>query len=143
MKFYFPDSMDLVDPSFDFVTEKRAISSVDRQLRYKYAHEVFRKSPYDGMLVSKSVVDGDSGGSGRFSQGNRRRVLFRGIREFLRVENSDIKVMGDNGAFTYVNEEEPPVTVDEVITFYEECGFDLGFSVDHMILQYDLSLIHI
>ena len=65
----------------------------------------FPKAPYDGMLVSKSVVDGDSGGSGRYSQGNRRRVLFRGIRDFLRLENHDIKIMGDNGAFTYVNEE--------------------------------------
>lgn len=140
MKFYFPDSMDLVDPSFDFITERRSTSTVDRQLRYRYAHEVFPKAPYDGMLVSKSVVDGDSGGSGRYSQGNRRRVLFRGIREFLRLENPDIKVMGDNGAFTYVNEEEPPVTVEEVISFYEECDFDFGFSVDHMILQYDEDL---
>lgn len=140
MKFFFPDSMDLVDPSFDFNTEKRSLSTVDRQLRYLYAHEVFPKAPYDGMLVSKAVIDGDSGGSGRYSQGNRRRVLFRGIRDFLRLENQDLKIMGDNGAFTYVNEETPPVTVDEVISFYEECQFDFGFSVDHMILQYDEDL---
>ncbi len=140
MKFYFPDSHDFVDPHFDFLTEKRPTSTVDRQLRYKYAHEVFPKAPYDGMLVSKAVVDGTSGGSARYSQGNRLRVKFRGIREFLRIGNPDVKVMGDNGAFNYVNEEEPPVTVDEVISFYEECDFDFGFSVDHMILQYDEDL---
>src|SRR5262249_34564418 len=28
-------------------------------------------------------------------------------------------------------------TPDQVIDFYEECGFDLGISVDHVILGYD------
>ena len=44
--------------------------------------------------------------------------------------------MGDCGAFNYVHEEEPPYTVDEVFDFYEECGFDYGISVDHIILAY-------
>ena len=42
--------------------------------------------------------------------------------------------MGDCGAFTYVREETPPYSVDEVIDFYEGCGFDFGISVDHVIL---------
>ena len=42
--------------------------------------------------------------------------------------------MGDCGAFNYVHEEEPPYSVDEVFDFYEECGFDYGISVDHIIL---------
>jgi hypothetical protein len=44
--------------------------------------------------------------------------------------------MGDCGAFNYVHEEEPPYSVDEVFDFYEECGFDYGISVDHIILAY-------
>ena len=44
--------------------------------------------------------------------------------------------MGDCGAFNYVREEEPPYSVEEVIDFYEECGFDYGISVDHVILGY-------
>jgi hypothetical protein len=44
--------------------------------------------------------------------------------------------MGDCGAFAYVKEEEPPFTVDEVIDFYEDAGFDLGVSVDHVILGF-------
>ena len=44
--------------------------------------------------------------------------------------------MGDCGAFAYVREEVPPYTVDEVLAFYDECGFDFGISVDHVILGF-------
>ena len=47
--------------------------------------------------------------------------------------------MGDCGAFNYWREETPPYTPDQVIDFYDECGFDLGISVDHVILGYDPS----
>ena len=47
-----------------------------------------------------------------------------------------LETMGDCGAFNYVHEEEPPYSVDEVFDFYEECGFDYGISVDHIILAY-------
>lgn len=141
MKFFFPDSQDLVDPSFDFVNETRSPNRV-RQRDDQYAHEVFSAPPYDGMLVSKAVVDGVGGGSGRYTLGQRRRFYFEGVRKFLRLRNSPIEIMGDNGAFTYVNEEVPPVTVDEVISFYDDCGFDYGFSVDHMILGYNEDADH-
>jgi hypothetical protein len=45
--------------------------------------------------------------------------------------------MGDCGAFTYVRDDEPPYSPDEVVDFYDECGFDLGISVDHVILGFD------
>ena len=45
--------------------------------------------------------------------------------------------MGDCGAFSYIDEEIPPVTPDQVIDFYAECGFDLGISVDHVIFGFD------
>jgi len=45
--------------------------------------------------------------------------------------------MGDCGAFTYVKEETPPYTVDDVLNFYVNCKFDYGISIDHVILGYD------
>ena len=45
--------------------------------------------------------------------------------------------MGDCGAFNYIREDIPPVTPDQVIDFYDECGFDLGISVDHVIFGFD------
>ncbi len=50
--------------------------------------------------------------------------------------------MGDCGAFSYVRDDAPPYTPDEVIDFYEECGFDLGISVDHVIFGYDPAADH-
>lgn len=135
MKFFFPDSQDLVDPSFDFVTEKRSEHRI-RQRDDLYAHEIFRRPPYDGMLVSKAIVEGTGNAIGRYTLGQQRRFTVQGVREFLRLPE-DLEVMGDCGAFTYVNEPEPPVTVEEVANFYDECGFDHGASVDHVILQYN------
>ena len=50
---------------------------------------------------------------------------------------SPLQTIGDCGAFSYVREESPPITTDEVIEFYETCGFDLGISVDHVILGFE------
>lgn len=140
MEFFFPDSQDLVDPTFDFETEKRSEVRV-RQRDDQYAHEVFKKIPYDGMLVSKAIVEGTGQTTGRYTLGQQRRFSVGGVREFLRIPEQ-IKVMGDCGAFTYVKEEKPPVTVDEVIRFYQDAGFDCGASVDHVILEYNSSWDH-
>ena len=137
MKFFFPDSQDLVDPSFDFITEKRSDTRI-RQRDDLYAHEVFRKPPYDGMLVSKAVVEGTGGIAGKYTLGQQRRFTVQGVREFLRLPD-ELGIMGDCGAFTYINEPTPPVTIEDVARFYDECGFDHGASVDHVILDYNPS----
>ena len=35
-----------------------------------------------------------------------------------------------------MREETPPYSVEDVVGFYDECGFDYGISVDHVIFQY-------
>jgi len=138
MKFFFPDSQDLVDPSFDFKTERRSAS----RLRHRddlYVHEVFSSPVCDGLLVSKGIVDGLSGGAGKYSMAQRHRLLRVGVKEFFRVNRCDLSpllLMGDCGAFTYVREKLPPYSVDEVLQFYTDCDFDIGISVDHVILEY-------
>lgn len=141
MKFYFPDSQDQVDPTFDFLTEERSIFRV-RQRDDKYAHEALQKPPFDGILVSKTIVDGLPGGTGKYTVAQRQRLYRVGIREFFRldrVRGPRLSTIGDCGAFTYVREELPPYTPSEVVDFYSECGFDFGISVDHVILGYDPS----
>ena len=132
MKFFFPDSQDLVDPSFDFEKENRSETRIRHQ-DDQYAHEVFSKPPYDGILVSKSIVDGTSEGSGRYTLAQRHRFYRVGVREFFRLGDSKLETMGDCGAFNYIREAVPPVSAEEVFTFYDECGFDYGVSVDHII----------
>ena len=41
-------------------------------------------------------------------------------------------MFGDCGAFSYVNEEYPTITVDQAAALYESYGFDFGASVDHI-----------
>jgi hypothetical protein len=140
MKFFFPDSQDLVDPSFDFYRETRSESRV-RQRDDLYAHELFKVPPYDGLLVSKAIVDGTATGSAKYTLAQRHRLFRLRARAFFRLPDSPrLETMGDCGAFSYVREEVPPYSVDEVIDFYEACDFDAGISVDHVILDYDPKL---
>lgn len=134
MKYYFPDSQDIVDPSFDFEREDRSTDRV-RQRDDQYAHEVFSTPAYDGLLVSKGIVDGIKGSSGKYTLAQRHRLYRVGGREFFRAEK--LPIIGDCGAFTYVKEDVPPYSVDEVLNFYDDCDFDLGISVDHVILAYN------
>jgi hypothetical protein len=139
MKFFFPDSQDQIDPSFNFRTEERSIYRV-RQRDDHYAHEALSAPPFNGLLVSKTIVDGLPGATGKYTVAQRQRLYRMGIRGFFRLDDAPgerLATMGDCGAFTYVRSHTPPYTPDDVIDFYEECGFDIGISVDHVILGYD------
>lgn len=139
MKFYFPDSQDQVSPTYDFVHDEHSPLRV-RQRDDKYAHEVLTVPAYNGILVSKAIVDGSIKGVGKYSMPQRQRLYRLGVRGFFRLP-SGVQTLGDCGAFNYVNEPEPPYTVHEVLDFYEQCGFDAGVSIDHIILGFrrDLS----
>ena len=147
MKFFFADSLDMVDPSFDFERESRSEWRV-RQRDDLYPHEILSESPYHGVLVSKSLVDGHGSSGSRYSLAQRQRFWRNGVKSFMRLDQSntgaiqgaaacELEAMGDCGAFSYVKEKVPPVSTREVIEFYEKCGFDYGISVDHVILGYE------
>ena len=138
MKFFFPDSQDQVDPTFDFTTEERSALRV-RQRDDLYIHEVLRERAIDGLLVSKAIVDGVPGASGKYTLAQRHRLYREGVRQFFRLAAAPglpLLTMGDCGAFSYVNDDVPPYSPDDVIDFYDDCGFDLGISVDHVIFGY-------
>lgn len=135
MKFFFPDSQDLISPTYDFLHDEYSPLRV-RQRDDVYAHEVLKPMPYNGMLVSKAIVDGSVKGSGKYSTPQRQRLYRLGVKSFFRLPPR-AETLGDCGAFNYVSEERPPYTVGEVLDFYEDCGFDSGVSVDHVILGYD------
>lgn len=142
MKFIFPDSHDFVDPTFDFVNETWS-ETRERQRDDLYAHELFETPPYDGILVSKAIVDGCLDHSKKYTDAQQVRFRRSGVRDFFRLDKPEflhLVTMGDCGAFTYKDEKLPPYTVAEVVDFYEQGGFDLGVSVDHIISGFDLSL---
>jgi len=142
VRFFYADALDLVDPRFDF---ERETSPIDRvpQRDDVYAHELMAPDrPYDGLLVSKFLLD-MHGGAGRYTQAQRLRFMRTGARRFLRFpgrpdyEPENWPLLGDCGAFNYRKQKEPPYTVDEVIEFYDVGGFTHGVSVDHMIGAFD------
>jgi len=137
MDFYFPDSQDQIDPTFDFLDEERSPFRV-RQRDDRYAHEVHKRPAYSGILVSKAIVDG-IGGAGRYTAAQRHRLYRLGVRGFFRLDEhkgEPLKSMGDCGAFSYASQSEPPFGPDEVIDFYEGCDFDQGIAIDHVIFGY-------
>ncbi len=139
MKFFFPDSQDQIDPGFDFATEEHPALRV-RQRDDLYVHEALDGHVIDGLLVSKAIVDGTAGGAGKYTTAQRNRMYRVGVRHFFRLDQAPgppIQTMGDCGAFSYIQEDKPPVTPDQVIDFYAECGFDLAISVDHVIFGFD------
>ena len=130
MNFFFPDSQDQIDPFYDFILER---SSKHRILQRDdlYAHEILKPIPYNGILVSKSVVDGNDYKPGtrvgsRYSTALKNRFYREKVHKFFRLDKypkNNLKAMGDCGAFSYVNEEKPPFSVESVIEFYENGAF--------------------
>ncbi len=135
MKFFFPDSQDFVDPNFDFVSEKRTPLRV-RQRDDVYAHEIIKR-PYDGILISKAIVEGvpSRANKTRYSEGQKYRLFREGAHRFFRLDKR-YEVMGDSGAFSYIRDAEPPYTVDDLIEFYVKTGVNQGVSLDHIVIGY-------
>jgi len=136
MKFIFADSQDTIDPNYDFLNDE---FSSDRiiQRTDKYPHEVFKLKPYDGMLISRGLLDDGvyKSSSRAYSSEQTKRLKREGIKKFLRYYDGEI--FGDNGAFSYHKLDTPPYEVDETVKYYKECGFDYGISLDHIIFEYD------
>jgi len=137
MKFLYSDSLDFVDPEFDFVAD-RAAKRRRAHADDDFPHEHLDSPPYDGLLVSRAIV-GDARVTGKYSEAQAMRFRREGAREFLRYPRSkypDSIVMGDNGAFTYRDKKDPPYKVDDTLEFYEDGGFTHGCSIDHLIFDF-------
>jgi hypothetical protein len=152
LKYFIPDWADLVDPRYDFEKERYSNSngSNDRGSggweNEVFAHQFYDTPSYDGILVSREVLQKSK---------KKKRALEEladgngGIHRYLRVP-PDFPVMGDCGAFGYVDQEEPPYSVDDVLDYYTRHGFNYGISVDHLVFgakdedgrqyRYDLTL---
>ncbi len=141
MKFIFSDSLDMVDPCFDFIEDRNA-SNRRPYWDDVYPHEIFDSPPYDGMLISKATV-GDHQIKGKYTESQAMRFHRVGAREFLRLNEqkyASMPIFGDCGAFSYAQHETPPYTPEEIVEFYDSCSFTHGCSVDHIIFDFDENL---
>jgi Queuine tRNA-ribosyltransferase len=122
MQYFIPEWDDHVDPGYDFLNN-RLTPGRDPYADEVYAHQIYPTPNYDGILVSKVVVDS--------SKKKRARVEAVGIHNFIRFPG---KVMGDCGAFGYIKEDVPPYNTTEILDYYQNLGFDFGVSIDHLIV---------
>jgi hypothetical protein len=124
LSYFIPEWDDLVDPDFDFEKDSHSGGSGDWSNQV-YAHQMFPEPNYDGILISKVVAEKGKSKSERINR--------LGVHRSLRVPR-EFPVMGDCGAFGYIAEDVPPYTTDEILDYYTRLDFDLGVSLDHLIL---------
>jgi hypothetical protein len=141
MKFIYADSIDVVDPAYDFLRDRNG----EHRAPYwddVYPHEILGFAPYDGVLISRGIVGGPAK-SGKYSASQAMRLRRVGARVFLRLDRpefADLSIFGDCGAFTYHREDQPPYSSEDMLEFYDDGGFTHGCSVDHIIFDFDESL---
>lgn len=122
--YFIPDWDDRVDPGYDFLTD----AHTPRRNPYvddRYAHELYAQAPYDGVLLSRAVIDEKSAKHDAIMEAGT-------VHRYLRLPE-DHQVLGDCGAFTYWQADEPPYKTDEILEYYQRLGFDIGVSIDHLI----------
>ena len=124
MTYFIPEWDDRVDPNYDFIHDSSAPGR-DSYFDDVYAHEIYDTPNYDGILVSKVIVEG--------SKKKKALIEQMGIHEFIRFDKSR-PVMGDCGAFDYIEAYEPPFETGEILEYYENLGFNIGVSIDHLVV---------
>ena len=123
MRFFLPENDDLVDEGYDLLNDEYGDTRKD-----VYAHEIYGAPTCDGILVTKSVVKAKKA---------EAIISAGGIAQFLRLPKG-MPVIGDCGAFQFINEEVPPYSCEEICEYYQTCGFDYGMTLDHLITTFSL-----
>ena len=130
INYVMPDWDDYLDTGFDF--QKDTFSNSEEGVsKRSYLHEIMGDdTPYDGILVSLNQIDKKKGALKKYGITGADKT----IREIMRIPDR-IKVIGDCGAFSYKDRLEPAIDPMTAAKLYNEYGFDLGASVDHMIVD--------
>ena len=141
MKFIYADSLDVVDPGYDFLRDRNGRGRAP-YWDDLYPHQILGYAPYHGLLVSRGIVGGAQV-TGKYSEAQAMRFRRVGARTFLRLDTpefSKLPIFGDCGAFTYHKADAPPYTPEDTAEFYDDGGFTHGCSVDHIIFDFDDSV---
>lgn len=124
LSYFIPEWDDYVDRDFNFEHDIHSGGSGD-WANEVYAHQMYPEPNYDGILISKVVAEK--------SKKKKERINRFGVHRFLRVPR-EFPIMGDCGAFGYINEKVPPYATDEILEYYSRLDFDFGVSIDHLIV---------
>ncbi|MGB8779903.1 MAG: tRNA-guanine transglycosylase DpdA [Candidatus Bathyarchaeia archaeon] len=128
MKYFIPEWNDRVDPRYDFISDTHSPEHEQEPTKNDvYMWEIFGpdKVPFDGLLISRITIEEDRR---KYAQ-----ARFEGIHKALRLPQN-FEILGDCGAFGYVNEKKPPFDPVRILDYYKELGFNYGVSVDHLVV---------
>jgi hypothetical protein len=134
VSYFLPDWDDLLDEHFDF--ETGAFSGVSREERGdKHCCILMQpKRICDGVVVSLAQHVTSKGPLRRIMGTEADSLAPRNLRDQFGL-GEDQSLFGDCGAFSYVNDDKPAISVEQAIALYELHGFDFGASVDHIPVE--------
>ena len=129
--YFLPDWDDLLDPDFDFETD--LFSGPTRTDRNdEHCSRLMKpKKMSDGILVSLAQQGTQKGPLRRIEGTEVNSLSPLPLRRHFGLSD-DQHLFGDCGAFSYMHEEYPTISVENAVALYESYGFDFGASVDHM-----------
>jgi len=128
VKYFIPEWNDRVDPKYDFTSDTPSTEhSKDPKHNDVYMWDIFGMDnvPVDGVLVSRIVIEQD--------KKRYKEALDNGIHKVLRLPQ-DFEILGDCGAFGYIEEKLPKFDPIETLQYYRDVGFNYGVSVDHLVV---------
>jgi hypothetical protein len=129
--YFLPDWDDFIDANYDFA---RDVFSTEKRSERNEAHAITLMRPKrlcDGVLVSLAQHLGSKGLLRRLDLSDPSSLAPRSVRAHFNLQ-PDQWAFGDCGAFSYVAEPGPTVTVEQAVALYDLYEFDLGASVDHI-----------
>lgn len=131
VSYFLPDWDDLLDENFDFEADE--FSGASRQEREdKHCCVLMKpKRMCDGVLVSLAQHVTSKGPLRRIIGTEANSLAPPNMRRQFGLESNQ-SLFGDCGAFSYVNEDKPAISVEQAIALYDLHGFDFGASVDHI-----------
>ncbi|MEO8648319.1 MAG: tRNA-guanine transglycosylase DpdA [Acidobacteriota bacterium] len=131
VSYFLPDWDDLLDINFNFSTDTFSGKSPSERGDKHCSILMKPERMHDGILVSLAQHVTSKGPLRRFEGSEEQSLAPKNLRDQFGLEHNQT-LFGDCGAFSYVNEVEPSISVEQAVALYDLHGFDFGASVDHI-----------
>lgn len=132
--YFLPDWDDLLDPDFDFSSDEFSASTRSLRSDRHCCGVMLPERICDGILVSLAQHFAGKGPLKKFEPTALGSLSPYPLRERFELSQEQI-LFGDCGAFSYVADSSPVISVEQAVALYDLHGFDFGASVDHIPAQ--------
>jgi len=122
------DEMIGIDANYDYLNDNFSHENKQERVNVTY-YDLIDDKYMDGVLTSKALVTGRQ---------VETYTSLGGLRKYFNIPKS-YYLMGDCGAPTYFNEDNPPFTISDLLDFYENLDLDFGITLDHIVDMVDMT----